>query len=123
MARVLNVITPTKATWNGHNSSGWKSDILRVNGFDERMEYGGEDREMGERLMNAGLRARQIRYSAVCVHLDHSRGYRSEEALRKNQAIRRNTLERRLTWTEHGIIKGPRPAADGGVAAGSPTST
>jgi glycosyltransferase involved in cell wall biosynthesis len=110
-ARILNAITPTKATWNGHNSSGWKQDILAVNGFDERMEYGGEDREMGERLMNAGVKARQIRYSAICVHLDHSRGYRSEEALRRNLEIRRRTVERGLTWTDFGIVKGPRPAA------------
>lgn len=37
---VLNTITPTNASWNGHNSSGWKEDILAVNGFDERMQYG-----------------------------------------------------------------------------------
>src|SRR5690606_7493368 len=44
---LLNKLTPTNASWNGHNSSGWKSDILEVNGFDERMQYGGEDRELG----------------------------------------------------------------------------
>ena len=32
--KLLNRLTPTKATWNGHNSSGWKKDILNVNGFD-----------------------------------------------------------------------------------------
>ena len=44
----LNTFTPTKASWNGHNASGWLSDILAVNGFDERMQYGGQDREFGE---------------------------------------------------------------------------
>ena len=61
-----------RRTWNGHNSSGWKADIVRVNGFDERMEWGGEDREMGERLMNHGIRGKRIRFRAVCVHLDHA---------------------------------------------------
>src|SRR5262245_45811163 len=49
---LFDFATTTCATWNGHNSSGWKADIVRVNGFDERMEWGAEDREMGERLMN-----------------------------------------------------------------------
>lgn len=49
----LNTITPTNASWNGHNASGWKKDILSVNGFDERMQYGGQDRELGERLFPA----------------------------------------------------------------------
>jgi glycosyltransferase involved in cell wall biosynthesis len=75
VSRWLDWLTPTKATWNGHNSSGWKADILAVNGFDERMEWGAEDREMGERLMHLGVRPVQIRYRAVCAHLDHDRGY------------------------------------------------
>jgi cellulose synthase/poly-beta-1,6-N-acetylglucosamine synthase-like glycosyltransferase len=107
-ARILNAVTPTKATWNGHNSSGWKTDIVAVNGFDERMEYGGEDRELGERLVNAGIRGKQIRYSAVCVHLEHPRGYRREEAIQLNREIRRVTRETRAIWTEFGIVKGPR---------------
>jgi glycosyltransferase involved in cell wall biosynthesis len=105
-ADLLNALTTTRPTWNGHNSSGWKSDIIRVNGFDERMEYGGEDREMGERLTNAGVRARQIRYSAVCVHLDHARSYRNDAALARNLDIRRVTRAVRSTWTDFGIRKG-----------------
>ena len=26
---------------------GWRRDVLRAQGFDERMRYGGEDRELG----------------------------------------------------------------------------
>ena len=71
---ILNLFTPTNASWNGHNASGWKKDIMAINGFDERMQYGGQDRELGERLFNNGLKSKQIRYSAICVHLDHPRG-------------------------------------------------
>ena len=103
--KVLNFFTTTKPTWNGHNASGWRSDIMAVNGFDERMQYGGEDRELGERLGNNGIHGKQIRYSAVCVHLDHSRGYVTEEALRKNREIRKATKEGRITKTLYGIEK------------------
>lgn len=102
---LLNAITPTNASWNGHNSSAWKQDILEVNGFDERMEYGGEDREMGERMMNKGLKSIQIRYSAVVIHLDHARGYVNQEALDKNKAIREETKANKSTWTPFGIRK------------------
>jgi glycosyltransferase involved in cell wall biosynthesis len=104
---LLNRLTPTKATWNGHNASGWKADILAVNGYDERMRYGALDRELGERLMNKGIRGIQIRYSAICLHLDHSRGYVNEKDLRNNAAIREATKREKRTWTQSGIIKGP----------------
>ncbi len=100
---LLNRITPTKATWNGHNASGWKADLLTVNGFDERMQYGGQDRELGERLVNLGVRPIQIRYSAICVHLDHKRGYATPESIAKNNKIRRQTRFGKKVWTTHGI--------------------
>jgi glycosyltransferase involved in cell wall biosynthesis len=101
--KLLNWITPTEATWNGHNSSGFKSDIVAANGFDERMQYGGEDRELGERLFNAGIKAKQLRYSAVCVHLDHERGYVKPEMIEKNLAIRKVTKDQKLTVTAYGL--------------------
>ncbi|SHF86275.1 Glycosyltransferase involved in cell wall bisynthesis [Salegentibacter echinorum] len=102
---LLNFLTPTSATWNGHNASGWKNDIEKVNGFDERMQYGGQDRELGERLMNLGIKGKQIRYTAICLHLDHKRGYKNEESINKNKAIRKKTKEEKLTSTKFGIKK------------------
>lgn len=102
-AALLNVLTPTAPTWNGHNVSGWKQDILSVNGYDERMRYGALDRELGERLMNKGIRGKQIRYSAICIHLDHSRGYRNNSDLQYNAKIRKITKEEKRTWTDAGI--------------------
>ncbi|PIB26937.1 glycosyltransferase family 2 protein [Maribacter sp. 4G9] len=105
ISQVLNWVTPTNASWNGHNSSGWKHDILNVNGFDERMQYGGQDRELGERLFNFGIKSKQLRYSAVCVHLDHKRGYKTPESIAKNVGIRRKTKKEKRVWTFYGITK------------------
>ncbi len=102
---LLNGLTRTKPTWNGHNSSGWKSNILEANGFDERMQYGGQDRELGERLVNMGISGIQIRYSAIVVHLDHKRGYRTQESVLKNRAIRKNTRDSGKKRTEFGIVR------------------
>ena len=103
LSKILNFITPTNASWNGHNSSGWKKDLVAVNGFNQEMQYGGQDRELGERLFNKGLKSKQIRYSAICVHLDHKRGYVNKETWEKNRAIRENTRKNKVIKTLLGI--------------------
>ncbi len=103
LAQFLNAVTTTKPSWNGHNASGWKEDLLFVNGFNQEMQYGGEDREMGERLFNHGLKSKQIRYSAICVHLDHARSYVNEATWKKNFDIRENTKKNKLVKTPSGI--------------------
>lgn len=117
-ARLLDALTPTKPTWNGHNASGWKRDLLAVNGFDERMQYGGQDRELGERLVHAGVRPIQVRHSAIALHLDHARGYKTTRSIERNREIRRQTRAGRATWTEHGIVKGPDPTSSPVARAG-----
>ncbi len=102
-AGVMEKLTPTNASWNGHNASGWLKDIIAVNGFDERMKYGGEDRELGERLINAGIKPKQIRYSAICLHLDHERGYVNKEAQQLNEQIRKVTKAEKVTFTPYGL--------------------
>ena len=109
--QLLNMLTPTKATWNGHGSSGWKKDIVGVNGYNEEMQYGGQDRELGERLVNVGIKGKQIRYSAICIHLDHKRGYNTPESISKNRKIREQTRHQRKVWTKSGILNSTLPAA------------
>jgi len=116
MARLLDLLSPARASWNGHNASGWTRDVLAVNGFDQRLCYGGEDREFGERLENAGIRGKRIRHRAIVVHLDHARGYVTEEGIALNRALRAETRSRGRTWTEYGIVAGPASAAVRGPA-------
>ena len=103
LGALLDTITVTRATWNGHSSSTWKKHIIETNGFDERMQYGGQDREFGERLVNMGLKTKQVRYRCSCAHLDHSRGYARPESIEKNRAIRKQTREQKIQRTDFGI--------------------
>jgi glycosyltransferase involved in cell wall biosynthesis len=107
--RLLNAVTPAAASWNGMNSSTWTRDLIAVNGFNEDMQYGGLDRELGERLWNYGHKSRQIRYSTVCLHLDHPRGYSKPEIWEKNRAIRKAVKDNRTFRAENGIDKNPTP--------------
>lgn len=101
--RMLNALTPTPPRWAGNNASTWRSHLYRVNGFDERMTYGGEDLELGERLTNAGIQGKQVRFSAICVHLDHPRGYVDPAMRAANMQIRAATRAQRSTSTAFGL--------------------
>lgn len=103
MARLMNRLTPTACNLKGSNASAWRDDLLAAGGFDERMRWGGLDRELGVRLQNAGIRARHVRYDAICVHLDHARGYKDPEMVRANKALRLDVAKKKLVRTEHGI--------------------
>lgn len=108
LATFLDFITPTNASFNNCNSSAWKEDLIAINGYDERMQYGGPDRELGERLENYGLKPKQIRHKAIVLHLDHARGYKTKESLDRNLAIRKEVKDQHKKWTEHGIVKGEK---------------
>ena len=105
IAELLNHITTTKGAFSGGNSSVWRIDIESVNGFDEQMEHGGLDAELGYRLINHGIRPLQIRYSAICLHLEHSRGYVRTDVQQVNLRIRTETVQQQRDWTPHGIRK------------------
>jgi glycosyltransferase involved in cell wall biosynthesis len=128
LGRFLDAVTPTQPTWNGHNASAWREDLVAANGYDERMGWGGLDRELGERLENAGVRGVQIRHRAVVMHLHHPRGYASEEGVRGNAQVREETRRTRRTRTEDGldrhlgaelIVHRPGGRADVGSTPGS----
>jgi len=79
-----------------------------VNGFDETMAYGGEDKEFGIRLGNAGIRGVTLRYSAPLYHLNHVRGYVDPVVQRRNREMIAEARETGKTWTENGLVPGPR---------------
>lgn len=105
VSRVIDALTPARSTWNGCNSSGWREDLLAVNGFNEEMHYGGQDYEFGLRLKNMGIKSKQVRHTAVVVHLDHQRPYCTQETLEKNFAIREETRKKGIVKTPFGIEK------------------
>jgi glycosyltransferase involved in cell wall biosynthesis len=102
---VLDAISPTGATWNGNNASTWRDAIVRLNGFDNGLAYGGEDREFGQRLENLGLVARRIRYRAALVHLDHGRPYRDDAVIRENERVRAAVRREGAVRTRNGLAE------------------
>jgi glycosyltransferase involved in cell wall biosynthesis len=88
------------------NMSFWRSDLLKVNGFDERMEgYGAEDRELVARLENAGLRRRALKWAALAIHLWHSSRAppNVDDMTLPNNRLFHTTRTQNIIRCEHGI--------------------
>ena len=86
----------------GCNVSFWREDIIRVNGYNEDMEgWGREDTELIARLMNAGVRRRNLKFAAVSYHLHHRTRPRDADA--ENLALALQVVRDGVTRCEHGI--------------------
>lgn len=107
LAGFLDAVTPTGPTWNGHNSSAWREAIVEANGFDMDMGYGGLDRALGERLENLGVRGKQIRHRAPCIHLSHPQPYRDPAVVAENKRIRKRIREKGETRARLGLAELP----------------
>jgi glycosyltransferase involved in cell wall biosynthesis len=81
----LNRHSVTRLYWLGANSSCFRADAVAVNGFDNRFTYGFEDGDFGNRLINYGLTAATVRWTANVLHLDHGRPYVDQEQWEENR--------------------------------------
>lgn len=87
LGALFDLLTPTSTHFHGNNASTWREAVLEANGFEGEMGYGGLDRALGYRLDNLGVRGRQVRHRAVCMHLHHDRPYRDPEMVRRNREV------------------------------------
>lgn len=101
----LDRLMPARQRWLGGNASTFRQNLIRVNGFDESLGYGAEDKELGVRLENAGVRPFQIRYTAPLLHLEHGRGYVETRRNDANLALIRELRRTRRSWTPHGLAR------------------
>jgi glycosyltransferase involved in cell wall biosynthesis len=104
LERLLNRLTHRPAVFMGANSSAWKEDLLRVNGFDNEFVYhGSEDRELGVRLHNAGVHNLWLKYSLICLHLDHAKPYRDPVQAERNRSRMKRRKRDGVSWVDAGI--------------------
>jgi len=102
---LMDFVTPTRRKWNGHNSSTWRSAIIAVNGFDLDMQYGGLDLALGQRLMNAGIKGKQVRHRTPCLHLHHERPYVDATRWKYNHEMRKRIRREGLIRAHNGIAE------------------
>jgi glycosyltransferase involved in cell wall biosynthesis len=84
------------------NQAYWKDDLVRVNGFDERMTgWGGEDNEIAARLYNVGVRRRNLKFGGLAIHLHHTS--RKPIGENPNHVILQATIDGGKTRCEAGL--------------------
>ena len=101
----------------GCNQAYWKSDLIRVNGFNEAfVGWGREDNEIAARLYNAGVHRRNLKFQALAIHLHHPS--RNAQVGERNDAILRATLEEAKAWCPLGLSQHVDPVAPGRAKPG-----
>ncbi|MBC7963157.1 MAG: glycosyltransferase family 2 protein [Steroidobacteraceae bacterium] len=88
----------------GCNMAVFRSDLLVVNGFNERITgWGREDSELVTRLFAYGLTRREAPFAAVVLHLWHPENSRS--SLTENDRLLEQALASGQYRCPHGIVK------------------
>lgn len=88
----------------GCNMAFWRSDLLKVNGYNEAFRgWGSEDREIAIRLINAGIKKQSIKMGAVCYHLFHHVAARATEL--DNESLMHKAIKQNLVVAPEGLDK------------------
>lgn len=82
----------------------WKEDLIRVNGYNEDIQgWGREDSELALRLLQAGVKRKNMVFSAVAFHLWHREAKRDH--LKENDTLLEETERKKLVRCENGLDK------------------
>lgn len=88
----------------GCNFSFFKSDFIKVNGYNEAFKgWGKEDSELAVRLLNNGVEGKRIRYRGIVYHIWHENESRSRES--HNKSIQEKAITENSTQCGNGIHK------------------
>ena len=86
------------------NMSFFKKDCIKINGFNNSFRgWGREDSEFAVRLLNNGIKRKNLRFNGIQFHLWHPENNR--KSLIKNELILKSSLEAESKWCENGVNK------------------
>lgn len=86
----------------GCNMAFWKTDLLTVNGYDERYQgWGREDSDIAVRLFNNGIKKRSIKFGGIGYHLEHKEGNKADDDLYMQMMT--NAIDTKAKWAETGL--------------------
>lgn len=86
----------------GCNMAFWKTDLLKVNGYNETfIGWGKEDSEIAIRLHNKGIQKKFLKLQGIVYHIYHKEADRNNE--QKNTEMMDNAIETKITWCEKGL--------------------
>ena len=84
------------------NLAFYRKDCLYINGFNNQFEgWGREDSEFAIRLINSGVKRKNVRFNAIQFHLWHNEN--SRISLEKNNEMLEDAINKEFYWCEDGI--------------------
>lgn len=86
----------------GCNFAFWRTDAVAVNGYNNDISgWGHEDIEFPARMINLGIKKKQLKMVAVCFHIYHKIVSRKSEA--DNLSVYYNVVENKIVRCKNGI--------------------
>lgn len=86
----------------GCNMAMWKNDLIAVNGFNEDfVGWGREDSEFVLRMLNNGIKRKDLRLGGIAYHLFHHENPRQN--LDKNDRLLEEAVKNHITYCQHGL--------------------
>jgi len=84
------------------NFSIYKSDIEKINGFDNNfVGWGREDSDFVVRFLNSGGKRFNLKFNAIAYHIYHNEN--SRKSLEENDKRLKNSIENRVTVCSNGL--------------------
>ncbi len=88
----------------GCNTSFWKKDFEKVNGYNEDiLGWGREDSELAARFINNGISKRQLKLAGIQYHIHHP--FVKRDKLERNDEIQDITLANNIKYCKNGCLK------------------
>jgi len=102
LARLFSLPSRRLAGIKTCNFAFWRQDAWRVNGFNEDfVGWGREDSEFAARLINSGLRRRDLKFHGLGYHLHHP--IQTRDRLAINDALLQATITEKRSRCERGL--------------------
>ncbi|WP_413997726.1 glycosyltransferase family 2 protein [Flavobacterium sp. W1B] len=104
LSKLISYTTTSHKQVRSCNMACFKSDLIKVNGFNEDfIGWGREDTELVVRLLNAKIIRKNIKFNANVLHIFHSEN--SKKMLPTNDLILKNTMTKKLNRCQNGLDK------------------
>lgn len=104
LAFLMEKKSKTSNSVRGSNLAFWKSDFVRVNGYDNELTgWGHEDEELATRFINIGLWKKAVKFKCIQYHLYHEASCYAQKPLHIEAVS--NTHQQKLTACSNGVAQ------------------
>ena len=88
--------------FRGCNTSFWRDDFIRINGYNEAFEgWGREDSDLAYRLLHLGCSLQRLKHRGLLYHIPHQT--LAKDRLAHNDALEQKTITEKIVRATKGL--------------------